>query len=104
MVVDNNTIVQNVSGQYEGCAIDLAALKGKASYKSKIRVKLHNENSPVKRFVMFGRREDLLARNTWTNFTNWEDLYRARDSSGNVLTLGKEIILASSLQVNGNMA
>lgn len=88
------------------CSIDLDALKSRTITRDSIRIKLHNEHSPVKRLLIYGRREDILALNDWANLTNYYNFEtpEGRDSSGNVVTIKREILEHISLQVNGNMA
>lgn len=81
------------------CSIDLDALKSKTITKDTLRIKLHNEHSPVKRLLIYGRRDDLLALNDWSNLTNYENFLNpvGRDSSGNVITIKREILEHISL-------
>jgi hypothetical protein len=64
--------------------------------------RVRQENQPLRRILIMPRREDLLSRNEWLNFTNWLNPLNGRDASGLILPVRKEIIQSMKFSVNGN--
>jgi hypothetical protein len=67
-----------------------------------VTFRIRQENQPLRRVLVLPRREDLLSRNEWLNFTNWINPVNGRDTSGLILPVGKEIVQLLKFQVNGN--
>lgn len=68
-----------------------------------VAFRVRQESNPIRRLLIFARRDDFVQANYWARLGNWASTEYGRDASGYVLPFNDTIIDSLTLRLNGNL-